>query len=234
MIYNLISSPRNVSTAMMYAFHHRGDMLVFDEPYYGYYLHKTGAEHPGRGDILQSMTLDPVDIEQEIHKSSMSGHVFLKNMAHHYVNLPLQPNYFHLFLIRDPLRIIHSFSKVIAYPTMRDVGVQMQFELFREARDRGHAFAVVDSSDLLKDPASTVPELCKHLGLSFSPKMLRWTPGAIERDGIWAKYWYHSVHQSDGLKAIPRQNVALRKELQPLYEECLLFFEKMSREKISL
>ena len=38
MIINLISGPRNVSTALMYSFAQRNDTNYYDEPFYGYYL----------------------------------------------------------------------------------------------------------------------------------------------------------------------------------------------------
>ncbi|HAW46218.1 MAG TPA: sulfotransferase family protein, partial [Roseovarius sp.] len=42
------SGPRNLSTAMMYAFAARGDCAVVDEPFYAAYLAKTGLDHPMR------------------------------------------------------------------------------------------------------------------------------------------------------------------------------------------
>ena len=52
---NLCSGPRNVSTALMYAFAQRSDTHVVDEPLYAHYLQVTGAQHPGRDDILACM-----------------------------------------------------------------------------------------------------------------------------------------------------------------------------------
>jgi hypothetical protein len=40
------SGPRNISTAMMYAFASRPHTLVWDEPFYAHYLHETGITHP--------------------------------------------------------------------------------------------------------------------------------------------------------------------------------------------
>ena len=56
------SGPRNLSTAMMYAFGARTDCAVWDEPYYAAYLLETGLEHPMRADILAKWPHDPVDI----------------------------------------------------------------------------------------------------------------------------------------------------------------------------
>ena len=50
----LWSCPRNVSTALMYSFAQRKDTIVFDEPLYAHYLSVSGANHPGREDVLNS------------------------------------------------------------------------------------------------------------------------------------------------------------------------------------
>ncbi|MEM1067182.1 MAG: HAD family hydrolase, partial [Pseudomonadota bacterium] len=42
------SGPRNLSTAMMYAFAQRADCAVWDEPFYAAYLAATGLDHPMR------------------------------------------------------------------------------------------------------------------------------------------------------------------------------------------
>ena len=42
----LWSGPRNVSTALMYAFAQRPDTAVVDEPLYAHYLRVSGADHP--------------------------------------------------------------------------------------------------------------------------------------------------------------------------------------------
>jgi hypothetical protein len=40
------SGPRNLSTAMMYAFAARGDCAVWDEPFYAAFLAASGSAHP--------------------------------------------------------------------------------------------------------------------------------------------------------------------------------------------
>ncbi|MDP9438778.1 MAG: sulfotransferase family protein, partial [Actinomycetota bacterium] len=52
------SGPRNVSTALMYAFRQRPDTLVVDEPLYGHYLKVTQAPHPGDDEVLAAMDTD--------------------------------------------------------------------------------------------------------------------------------------------------------------------------------
>ena len=50
------SGPRTVSTALMRAWENRQDTVVTDEPLYAFYLERTGLPHPGREEILASMS----------------------------------------------------------------------------------------------------------------------------------------------------------------------------------
>ena len=56
------SGPRNISTAMMRSFENRKDTFVIDEPFYAYYLSKTGFDHPGREDVLKSQSTKWKDV----------------------------------------------------------------------------------------------------------------------------------------------------------------------------
>ena len=56
------SGPRNLSTAMMYAFGNRADTQIVDEPFYGAYLHHSNAGHPMRAEIMARMACDPVQV----------------------------------------------------------------------------------------------------------------------------------------------------------------------------
>ncbi|MDZ4137224.1 MAG: HAD family hydrolase, partial [Paracoccaceae bacterium] len=56
------SGPRNLSTALMYAFAARGDCAVWDEPFYAAYLAATGIDHPMRDQILARHDTDPTRI----------------------------------------------------------------------------------------------------------------------------------------------------------------------------
>ena len=51
----LWSCPRNISTALMYSFAQRKDTRVIDEPLYAHYLKKSGAKHPGRDEVLNTL-----------------------------------------------------------------------------------------------------------------------------------------------------------------------------------
>ena len=46
------SGPRNISTALLRSFSNRDDTIVYDEPFYSYYLKETGLNHPMRDKII--------------------------------------------------------------------------------------------------------------------------------------------------------------------------------------
>jgi hypothetical protein len=62
MVFHLISSPRNISTAFMYSFVQRPDTKVMDEPFYAIYLKLTGLNHPGREQVLLALDQDPEQV----------------------------------------------------------------------------------------------------------------------------------------------------------------------------
>jgi len=52
------SGPRNISTAMMRAWGNRSDTAVIDEPFYAYYLERTGKDHPVAAEVIDTGATD--------------------------------------------------------------------------------------------------------------------------------------------------------------------------------
>jgi len=226
-IINLISSPRNISTALMYSFAQRDDTKVVDEPYYGYYLTKSKIEHPGQQEIIDTMEVDPVEITKNIFSDQDKPVLFLKNMAHHLIEMDLSflEKMTPLFLIRDPQKLIASFAKVIPNPTATDIGVKKQFDLFKMFNSRNPV--VLDSGELLKNPQSVMQKLSDKLEISFENNMLSLPAGAIKEDGIWAKYWYKNVHTSTGFQKPTENKTVLPAHCQELYESSKKFYNHL-------
>jgi len=232
---HLISSPRNLSTALMYSFAQREDTAVVDEPLYGHYLNVTEADHPGKADILAAMETDwHKVVDQMINCSYDKPVVFFKDMAHHMVHMEWDFlfNLTNLFLIRNPKQLIQSFAKVIPHPRMEDVGVEQQYHLFEMLSDSGKIPVVLDSGELLKNPERVLHRLCNELGITFQKKMLAWEAGAISEDGVWAPYWYQTVHQSTGFLTQRTEDKPLQSHLIPLYEACMPYYEEMYKVSI--
>ena len=84
----LISGPRNLSTALMYSFENRGDTTVVDEPMYAQYLSKNNAEHPGRKEIINSQFSEIKKVKEAVlFKNYPTDYLFIKNMAHHFIGI---------------------------------------------------------------------------------------------------------------------------------------------------
>ncbi|MEQ8904596.1 sulfotransferase family protein [Ekhidna sp.] len=233
MIINLISGPRNISTALMYSFAQHSKIKVVDEPFYAHYLIHTGLDHPGREETIASMSADAAEVLKEIHALEKAHEiVFLKNMAHHHEGLEWSylNNMRNVFLIRDPKQLIASFAQVIPNPTIQDIGLKHEVELLDYLIENGtNPPVVIDSNDILKDPSDGLSSLCGQLGISFEKQMLSWKNGAIPEDGVWAKYWYKNVHNSTGFAKQKTSERPLPTHCEGLYEESLPFYEKLRK-----
>jgi hypothetical protein len=231
----LWSTPRNVSTALMYSFLQRSDTTVVDEPLYSHYLKTTGALHPGREEILENMENDGEKVVKNVMlKTYTEPLVFFKQMTHHLqgINLDFLNSMKNVLLIRNPFEIINSYIKVHPTPTIDDIGMKHQFELFEKLKKRGNPFAVIDSKFLLKNPRQVLKKLCAELNISFNPNMLAWEPGARNEDGIWAKYWYENVHKSSGFMEYKRRVIELPLDMEKLAEECFQYYQPILEEAI--
>jgi len=230
MIINLISGPRNVSTALMYSFAQRKDTLVIDEPFYGYYLKLTGIIHPGRKRIMKSM---PTDIDQVTNNLLAQNHgdriLFLKNMAHHHIQVDehFLRSSKNVFLIRNPAELLVSFSKVIKNPTLDDIGIKKSWELYHQLIEIHETPAVIDSGELLRDPDMMLKKLCKSMNISYDRNMLTWPAGVRKEDGIWADYWYHNLHKSTGFIKSEPNVVPVTEELQSVCDEATSYYNEL-------
>lgn len=228
MIYlNLISGPRNISTALMYSFAQRSDTVVVDEPFYACYLSKTGANHPGKNDVLKAQSSNEDVVKRELFREQPKPVLFIKNMAHHIevMNDDFLSVCVNIFLIRDPKQLIASYAQVIDNPTMRDIGVQHEYELFEKIADE--KTIVIDSGLLLQNPESVLRQACEKIGIKFEPEMLRWNAGPKEYDGIWAPHWYANVHRSTGFEKQATSDRPLPKKLEGLNETASTYYQKL-------
>src|SRR5436190_9522360 len=151
---NLWSSPRNISTAMMYSFAQRPDTIVFDEPLYAHYLRVTGIDHPGKDEVLASQEEDGEKVIQKIILAEYSKPVvFFKQMTHHLVELneDFLGKVHNIIFIRDPKQIISSYAQVRPHVTMQDIGIEKQWYLFTLLKENNCHFVVLDSNEILKD-----------------------------------------------------------------------------------
>jgi Sulfotransferase domain len=227
------SGPRTVSTALMRAWENRPDTVVVDEPLYAFYLDRTGLDHPGRDEVIASQPTDWRVVLDRLTAGPLPPGVtvgYAKHMTHHLLPevdraalAPLR----HAHLIRDPRELLASYARVRTEPTLADLGIVQQAEIFE-------AFGgpVVDSRDLLAEPAGILGALCAAVDVPFDDRMLSWPAGPRASDGVWAPYWYASVHSSTGFAAYRPPASPLPARLEPLAERCLPYFERLHRYRL--
>lgn len=192
------SGPRNLSTAMMYAFGARSDCAVADEPFYAAYLAATGLHHPMRDAIIASQPNEPEKVA-----ASCAGpvpgarqHWYQKHMAGHMLpDFPLDwaEGFVHVHLIRHPVRVVASYAAKRERPTLDDIAFVRQVDLYNRLGG-----VVLDGTEIRARPLAMLGALCAEIGLPFDPEMLRWPAGGHPADGVWGDHWYDAVRRSTG------------------------------------
>jgi len=227
----LWSAPRNISTALMYSFAQRSDTKVVDEPLYGHYLKNSPAAvyHPGAEEIISSMETDAKKVIQHMLSDGDKPVLFLKNMSHHLsgLNRRFLNDLINIILTRNPKEMLPSFAKVIARPTIEDVGYKIHMDLVNQFQKEKTPFVVIDATQFLLQPEVQLKKLCAFAEIPFDPNMLQWQPGARPEDGCWAKYWYHNVHQSTGFLPYQPKTEVFPDHLYPILKECQYYYKKL-------
>jgi len=233
---NLWSSPRNVSTAMMYAWRQRADTTVVDEPLYAHYLRVSGRHHPGRDDVLASQ--DP-DGEGVVRNVILGPHVtpvvLFKQMAKHLVGLDraFLGACRNVLLTRDPWEMLTSFQYQLPDANLDETGLVEMVEILDAALAAGEDPIVVDARVLLGDPPGVLTELCLRLGLDFDPAMLSWPAGPKPEDGVWAPHWYDAVHRSTGWSPWRPKADRLLPQLEPVLDRARPLYARLQRHALT-
>ncbi len=224
------SGPRNLSTAMMYAFAARGDFTVQDEPFYAPYLVATGIDHPMKSDILARHDTDVGRIVQGFY-ATPEKNLYLKLMAQHMVSsIPddWANDFTHIHLIRHPARVIASYAAKRQMPTLEDLGFPQQLDIYER-----FGGIVLDSADIRAHPKQMLTQICDALGLPFTEQMLSWRPGGHPADGVWAPHWYEAVHNSRGFSGREGVVPELEGAAANLCADAMAYYAVLTQNKFS-
>ena len=232
------SGPRSISTALMRSWGNRPDTIVIDEPFYAFYLRRSGKPHPGAGEIIAKSETHPAKIIEGLVGDLPAGKTvfYQKHMAHHF--LPeLDETWLervtNCFLIRDPAEVITSYIGKNDRPAMQDLGFAQQVDLFHAVREKtGLVPPVIDAADVLRNPRQTLERLCAVVGVAFDDTMLSWPPGYRETDGIWAKYWYAEVAKTTGFQSYKPKSEPVPEHLRDLHDQCRGYYEVLYRYRL--
>ena len=230
-LVNLWSGPRNVSTALMYAFRERADTTVVDEPLYAAWLDRNpDADHPGRAETMASQPADPAEVVARLTGDDWpTPLVFAKQMASHLdgIDRSWLGGCRNAILVRHPAPVVSSYTEQVSTPSPEALGYVVQVELVREAIARGETPVVLETTRLLRDPPGVLARACELLGIGFDEAMLSWPPGPKPEDGAWAPWWYAATHRSTGFGAprthdrqqLPDRFEEVVEACEPLYDE---------------
>jgi hypothetical protein len=241
------SAPRSRSTVITRAFEQNTTCMVLDEPFYAPYLLTHGLDHPDRKDVLSCKETDYEKIIELIAGDLPEGfsYSFQKHIAK--TILPefgrswlAKLNNF--FLIRHPKEIIISYQKVYGNVTLHDVGLQELYHIFEEVWSQtGKIPLVIHSNDVVREPARALKALCSRLDIPFSEDMLSWKPNLEDSKLLLsgpllshAERWYSAVMNSSGFMPYQDKEKTLPDELEPLLQECMLFYSKLLQHSIRL
>ena len=231
------SGPRNISTAMMYSFASRTDCVVWDEPFYAFYLANAGITHPLNQEIIDAGEAD-WDVVVRMCTGDEPGRAvfYQKHMTHHMLDgydrswLGQLNN---AFLIRAPERVLASYARKRDEVTLHDIGFAQQADIFDQVcNEIGQAPPVVDADDILSDPAGTLGKLCAALHIPYTDEMLAWPTGPKPYDGVWAPHWYNAVWKSSGFKRPPSNAVNLDDSHKRIVEQARPLYEKLKAHKL--
>jgi Sulfotransferase domain len=242
------SGPRNISTAMMRSWGNRPDTVVIDEPFYAYYLKRTGMKHPGADEVIASGETNWRKVVERLTGRLPDGKriLYQKQMTHHL--LPQVDRQWlgavtNCFLIRDPREVILSYIKKNPKPALEDLGYVQQTKIFdfvagasrRDVRGRRSPPSlpiVIDAKDVLENPERMLRLLCDAIGVEFDNEMLSWPPGLRDTDGIWAKYWYDDVARSTSFQSYRPKNERVPERLREIHDRCRECYDRLYQHRL--
>ena len=220
-------APRSLSTALLYSFESRENCVALDEPLYRewlvakaanvkrpYYLEAILTGESSEEDVPAEKWQREQDVfterlQQTIGKLQESGGVvFCKHMAKHGCVYDFQKEmknviHRHVLLIRDPVAVLSSWNQSADLTgnthSIDEVGILPLMSIYSHVVATSSSKPVIlNSDDLVANPAATLRQLCDDLSIGYQDTMLTWNDGPHDCDGPWAKWWYTEVWKSTG------------------------------------
>jgi len=220
----------------------RKDRRCFHEPFGQWWYQGEDAPWPRlKSDSIRTPGLTFDSVWQSLCEALSEGPVFSKDFPHYIEHAwtdDFLAHFNHSFLIRDPAKVVTSMFAHWPDFVLKETAIIEQRMLFDRIADQlGGAPPLIDSDDLLEDPAAVVESWCIAVGIDFKPEALSWTPG--ERDEVsWydGGSWHGHLRKSDGLKAQPRKYVDVQDlppRVQEIYQTVLPHYRHMHQYRLS-
>ena len=233
--------PRSTSTAFEWMMRMRGDLTCFHEPFGEAWYHGEDARWSRRdGSVPAVSGLSFCSVWQKMREAAKRGPVFSKDFAHYVEHLwdaEFLACFNHSFLIRDPAKALASMFRQWPEFSEEDIGFAEQRSLFERLCDQdGATPPVIDSDDLLENPAGVVKAYCSAMHIDFIESALSWEPG--DRNEVsWydGGSWHDNLRNSTGLKPQSRgvTNISdLPKWVQDLHDTALPHYQHLHSHRL--
>lgn len=228
----LWATPRSTSTAFEWMMRMRGDFVCLHEPFGPAYY---------RGEDRRTTRPDENPLEpgrtyastwQAILDSRRHGRVFSKDFPNYVMHLvegdmaheDFLDHFQHTFLVRDPAKALASMYNQWDEFTMDEASYEDLHRLFDVVTERyGEIPPVIESDDLLQDPAGVVAAYCAAVGIDFRPEALEWEEGERSEVRWYGGAWHDSLSASSGLQpqtTTYRASVTEVPFLREMYRKC--------------
>lgn len=240
-IVALWAVPRSTSTAFEWMMRMRGDLDCWHEPFGEVWYQGEDPDWPRlEADSVRTPGLTYQSRWVELQAAARRGRVFIKDFPLHLTRLwsdEFFSHFDHSFLIRDPARTITSMYRHWPDFDVREVGFPEQRRLFDQLTEvHGSPPPVIDSDDLLADPAGVVESWCGAVDIPFVPGALSWESGARDEVSWWDGGSFHeNLRNSDGLKPQARTSIDISdapERVREVYEEMLPHYGHLYRHRL--
>lgn len=227
-IIALWSTPRSRSTAFYLAMRQRDDLLALHEPF-------CNILDYGETDVAGTRVASTAQLIAALRDLADERVVFFKDTSDHpHVEVLADPSFLsevtHSFLIRRPEEIAASYYALRKDMRQEEIGVEHLATIHASVVTAGaHRPVVVDSDDLLDEPAATMAAYCDAVGLPFRPDALHWAPGQ-RTDWQPSARWHREAGESSGIEPGRRSHVpvaALSPALAAFSDHHRPFYERL-------
>jgi len=222
----------------------RGDMTCFHEPFGEAWYQGDDALWPRlKPGSPRQPGLTSQTVLDKLLQAANERIVFSKDMPQftdHLWSDEFLSNFTHTFIIRDPAKVLTSVFRNEPDFVMKEFGFIEQRKLFdRLIGQNNKTPPIIDSDDLLENPASMVEAYCEAVGIPFIPEALSWEPGDRD-DVLWydqKQVWHAELKKSDGLKAQPPKHVDISNapdKAKEFYDIVLPHYEYLYQHRLTI
>ncbi len=252
-ILALWAVPRSTSTAFERMMSQRGDHICVHEPFGEVWYSIGNKTQPPASHVQFRPGLTYDSVWGSLVSKAYEGAVFIKDFPHYVTGLhdyvvpgagsdgsdiSFLDAFNHTFLIRDPAKALTSLYGQWSDFSIAETGFAEQRQLFDLLTERlGAPPPVIDSDDLLDDPATITKKWCEAVGIDFKPDALQWGQDNQTRY-TWYESgtWHNKLAESTSLKRQKRNYVSIDHNalLRESYKICLPNYEVLYRHRLRI